>query len=425
MIWGLRKGFAAVSTDTGHNSSSSDGSFLSFPEQSINWGHRALHASVVAAKQILSSYYGISMDGKIYSYYAGCSTGGRQGINAAERYPEDFDGVLSGSAIAWQTHTSGWQVYVALLQYPSTSTTYIPAAKWPFIASAVLQQCDNLDGVVDGIIMDPSKCDINFDALKCGSGILNATACLSDDQTANLQRMYTPWRANGTTGDLVNPGISPSGEASFSYLMNGDEPQFGPTFYRNGVYNDSHWDWRTLTVNDVYTADSINPGGSNAYNPDLRPFEARGGKIVQYHGYSDPLIPSLNAPAWYDTIHAFYGSLGRDQEVQDFYRLFMVPGMGHCSGGSGAWVLDGASQDGLIPPVDDASHSMLYSLVQWVEGGGSAAPESVIATKYAGDVMPSVKFQRPLCRWPVVAEYDGVGDVNAASSWACPAVGVY
>lgn len=425
VIWGLRKGFAVVSTNTGHNSSSSDGSFLAYPEQSINWGHGALHASVVAAKQVLSTHYDNSPGDRVYSYYAGCSTGGRQGLNAAERYPADFDGVLSGSAIPWQSHTASWQIYVALLQYPATRSSYIPAAKWPSIAAAVLQQCDGLDSVVDGIIMDPSNCSIDFNAFRCGLGLLNTTACLSEAQTANLQRMYTPWLTNGTAGDLVNPGVSPSGEASFSYLMNSAEPQFGPTYYRNGVYNDSGWDWSTLTVDDVQVADLINPGGANAYNPDLRQFEKRGGKIVQYHGYSDPLIPSLNAPAWYDTVHAFYKAIGREADVQDFYRLFMVPGMGHCSGGAGAWVLDGASQGSLIPPTDDASHSMLYTLVDWVEGGNAAAPETVIGTKYVSDAVPLVQFQRPVCRWPVVAEYDGDGDIDDATSWSCPTAGVY
>ncbi|KAI1866439.1 hypothetical protein JX265_007740 [Neoarthrinium moseri] len=417
VVWGLRKGFATVSTNTGHNSSSSDGSFLSDPDQAINWGHRALHLSVMAAKEVVLAHYGKSSS---YSYYAGCSTGGRQGLNAAERYPADFDGVLSGSAIPWQTHTASWQIYVALQQYPATRSSYIPTTKWPFIAAAVLEQCDGLDGVADGIIMDPSKCEVDIDALQCDAGTLNATACLTDDQAVNLARMYAPWLRNGTVGALVNPGISPSGEATFSYLMNGEEPQFGPTFYRYGVHNDTSWDFTTLTVADVVLADSINPGGANAYNPDLRPFQSRGGKVIQYHGYSDPLIPSLNAPAWHNTVEDFYRSLGKSNEVQDFYRLFMVPGMGHCSSGAGAWVIDGASQGGIEPPVTDSNYSMLLSLVDWVEGGTSAAPERVIGTKYVGDVAPLVQFTRPVCRWPHVAKYNGLGDVANADSWSCP-----
>ncbi|ETS87229.1 hypothetical protein PFICI_01057 [Pestalotiopsis fici W106-1] len=421
VVWGLRKGFASVSTNTGHASNSSDGSFLSFPEQSINWGHRALHVSVMAAKEVVSSYYGNSTGGKLYSYYAGCSTGGRQGLNAAERYPEDFDGVLAG-AVPWQTHVAGWQTYVALLQFPNTRASYIPATKWPFVAAAVLEQCDLLDGVADDIIMDPSKCTIDFAALTCGTGTLNSTACLSDEQAANLERMYTPWLANGTTGELVHLGISPSGEASFSYLMNGDEPQFGPTWFRHAIYNDSAWDWSTLTAADIFFSDTINPGGANAYDPDLRAFGDRGAKILHYHGYADPLIPTLSAAAWYATVQDFYGAHGRAGEVEDFYRLFMVPGMGHCSSGAGAWVLDAASQSGAVPPVEDASHSMLYSLVNWVEGGSTAAPESIIGTKYVEDVAPSVQFQRPICRWPAVAEYDGVGDADDSESWSCPVV---
>ncbi|KAI0146733.1 Tannase/feruloyl esterase [Pestalotiopsis sp. NC0098] len=423
VVWGLRKGFASVSTDTGHASNSSDGSFLSYPEQSVDWGHRALHLSVAAAKEAVSAYYynnGQNGTGRLYSYYAGCSTGGRQGLNAAERYPEDFDGVLAG-AVPWQTRVAGWQTYVALLQFPNTTESYIPATKWPFVAAAVLDQCDMLDGAADDIIMDPSACAIDFDALTCGTGALNATACLSDAQTANLKRMYDPWVSNGT---LVHEGLSPSGEASFSYLMNGDEPQFGPTWFRHAVFNDSSWDWATLTAGDVFFSDTINPGGANAHDPDLRAFEARGNRLLHYHGYADPLIPSLSAAAFYDTVRAFYAGIGRDaDDVENFYRLFMVPGMGHCSSGAGAWVLDAASQGGSVPPVEsDASYSLLYSLVDWVEGGSSAAPESIIGTKYVEDTAPAVQFQRPICRWPAVAEYDGVGDVDDVESWSCPVV---
>jgi feruloyl esterase len=175
-----------------------------------------------------------------------------------------------------------------------------------------------------------------------------------------------------------------------------------------------------MNVSTVALADSINPGGCNAYNPDLRPFQDAGGKLIQYHGYADYLIPAYNAPAWYDKLVGFYSDIGRGGQVEDWYRLFTVPGMGHCSGGEGPWVIDGASQGGIVPETDDQGHSMLWSLVEWVEGVNGTAPEAVIGTKYVNDTESSgVDFERPVCRWPGVAQYVG-GKVSTASSWVCP-----
>lgn len=298
------------------------------------------------------------------------------------------------------------------------------------IHEAVLQQCDVLDGVEDGIIMNPSNCAFNPQALLCKSSTSNSTACLNTEQVHNLARMYEPWL--DSAGSVVNPGISPSGELSFATLMNGDEPTFGPTFYRYAVFNSSDWDWSQTNASTIASANAMNPGGMNAYNPDMRPFQDAGGKIIQYHGYSDPLIPSLTAPAWYDTLHSYYRSIGKEAEVDEFYRLFLVPGMGHCSDGVGSWVVDAASQGGVVPADNATDHSMLWSLVKWVESSGKStssnsrgAPESVIGTKFMNDTASlGVDFERPICRWPVVAEFKG-GPVAEAASWQCPTAGVY
>lgn len=298
------------------------------------------------------------------------------------------------------------------------------------IHEAVLEQCDHLDGAEDGVIMDPSECAFNPQALLCGSNTANSTACLTAEQVQNLARMYEPWL--DSAGNVVNPGISPSGELSFSTLINGDEPTFGPTFYRYAVFNNPDWDWTQTNSSTIVFANAINPGGMNAYNPDVRSFQNAGGKLIQYHGYADPLIPSLTAPAWYDTLHSYYRSIVKEAEVDEFYRLFLVPGMGHCSGGVGSWVLDAASQRGLVPAENAIDHSMLWSLVKWVESAGKnnssatrEAPNSVIGTKFLNDTATlGVHFERPICRWPVVAEFKG-GPVAEAASWQCPTAGLY
>ncbi|KPI38253.1 putative feruloyl esterase B-2 [Cyphellophora attinorum] len=422
LVWSLRKGFAAMSTDTGHQSTSGNGSWLSVPAAATDWGHRALHISTLAAKEIVELYYG---DAAEHSYYAGCSTGGRQGLNAAQRYPEDFDGVLVSSAIPWQTHTAAWQTYVALQQYPQNGSNpaFIPASLWPVIAAAVLQQCDSIDGVKDNIIMNPARCNFQPEVLLCGQPGTNSTSCMNGAQIENLKRMYRPWLTDA--GELINPGISYSGEASFSFIMNQPVPQFGPIFYGYAVVNDSAWDWSTIPPATVTLADEINPGGANAVDPAaMTAFQGRGGKVIHYHGYSDPLIPVYNAALWYDQLVAYYSDAGRGGQVEDFYRLFTIPGMGHCSGGPGAWVVDGAGQGGVLPASTDADHSMIWSLVEWVEGT-APAPESVVGTKFVGDSPSSgIAFERPVCRWPGVAEYLG-GNATSVDSWACSDAAVY
>jgi feruloyl esterase len=247
-------------------------------------GYRALHLSTLAAKQILPHIYGLPA---AYSYYSGCSTGGRQGWSEVQRYPTDFDGVLVGAPANWMTHLPAWDIRVALQQFPNTSVSYNPENMWATIHAAVINQCDTLDGVVDGIVSDPTRCNFHPEVLACGRR--NETGCLNTAQIANLHRIYTPWwEANNT---LMYDGLSPGGETTYSFLFNGVTPQFGIDFFRNAVLNDTTWDYETINGSTVELADQINPGDINSYDPDLRPFQLVGGKVMQYHGYQDPVIP--------------------------------------------------------------------------------------------------------------------------------------
>jgi feruloyl esterase len=278
--------------------------------------------------------------------------------------------------------------------------------------------------------MNPSQCNVHFETLLCGKKTANSSSCLTSDQLLNLNRMYKPWQDNKS--NLISPGISPGGELGFTILMNGPEPTFGPTFYSEAIFNNTNWPFETMNVSDARLAEFINPGGCDAWNPDMRPFEDAGGKLIHYHGYADPLIPTLNAGQFYDLVTSFYEDVGRAADVEDFYRLFTVPGMGHCSGGVGAWVVDGASQGGIIPQEEDPSHSMILSLLKWVEGSGKGktastgkAPEMVIGTKYVNDTASlGIEFQRPVCRWPTVAKFVG-GNEKLAKNWVCPTEGIY
>lgn len=422
IVMGLRHGFATMSTDTGHNSTQNDAIWTGNAQKMIDFGHRALHMATQASKKLLPKYYNLTLDQTFFSYYAGCSTGGRQGWNEVQRYPQDFDGVLVGAPANYMTHLSAWDVRVALEQFPNNKSSHIPSTMWTVIHDAVLSQCDAIDGLKDGILMDPTKCLFHPEVLLCGRPGGNGSACLTSPQVANLKRIYSPWWESNNT--LIFPGLSPGSETGWSFLFNGDRPQFGIDFYTNAIVNSSVWDYSTMNGSTVALADIINPGGMNAVDPDLRPFQRAGHKVLEYHGYQDQVIPSLASAWWYDKVQAFYEHNGRVSEIEDFYRLFMVPGMKHCSGGDGAWVTGSASQSGIWPVNNSTDHSLIWSLVDWVEKGN--APEVMVGTKYIGDKPAAgVDFTRPYCRWPVVAEYVGSGNASDTANWRCPTQGIY
>ncbi|KUJ12218.1 tannase and feruloyl esterase [Mollisia scopiformis] len=423
IVTGLKEGFATMSTNTSHNSTQNDASWTGNAEEMIDFssGHRALHLSTIAAKEVVETVYNLNAS---YSYYSGCSTGGHQGWNEVQRYPEDFDGVLVGAPAIWMTHLPGWDIRVALEQFPNAKPSYIPSTMWAVIHEAVVSQCDALDGVVDGLVSDPSRCNFHPEVLACGNGISNSSQCLNPAQISNLHQIYTPWWAANNT--LIFDGLSHGGEAGYTFLFNSETPQFGIDFFRHAVLNDTAWDYITINGSTIELADAINPGGINAYDPDLRPFQAGGGRVIEYHGYQDPVIPSLSSGTWYDKVYGFYCDLGQASQLSDFYRLFMVPGMRHCSGGDGAWVTGSASQSGYTPAENSTEYSLLYSLINWVENKNSSGPQKLIGTKYVGDVVSAgINFTRPYCRWPNIPVYDGVGDVSLAESWSCPTAGVY
>jgi len=294
---------------------------------------------------------------------------------------------------------------------------------WEVVHEAVVDSCDGLDGVVDGLVSDPTRCNFHPEVLACGRAGVNESACLNAPQIANLKRIYEPWWDVNNT--KIFDGLSPGGEASYAFLFNGETPQFGIDFYKNAIINSSTWDYTTINGSTVELADFINPGGVNAYDPDLRSFQASSGKVIEYHGFQDPVIPSLASGTWHDTVLSFYQDLDRVAEVEDFYRLFMVPGMTHCNGGDGAWVIgSGTSQSGIPPAKNTTNYSILYSLIDWVENDN--APQELIGTKYVDDVVDSgIDFTRPFCRYPTIPVYSGSGNLSDASNWACPSQGFY
>ncbi|KAK8096976.1 hypothetical protein PG999_012920 [Apiospora kogelbergensis] len=428
-------GFATMSTDTGHNAMAFDASWgLNQPEKLVDWGYRAMHGSIELAKTIIPAYYsaGSSPDKSTdkstaatikKSYYASCSTGGRQGLKEIQLHPESFDGIVVGAPAWWTTHLAAFTLQAPLYNFPENASYHVGPALYKIITAEMLKQCDSQDGLEDGIISDTFGCKFDYDRLLCAQGGANATNCLTAAQVVTVRKVYTEWRekeANGTE-TLVFPGLPLGADPSG---MLGTFSGLGRGLWEDWVYNDTNWDYTKFTYADVLEADRVDPGDAAADHFDLSAYRARGGKIIMYHGQADPGIPTGSSRVFYDNVHTAMGGEGAD--LTDFYRFFLIPGMGHCNGGPGPWYIAGGSQEVAnvtfsVPGHVDADHDVVLAMMRWVEE--EAAPAQLIGTKFVGDNgAAGIESQRPICLYPKTAKYIGTSkdDVNKPESWECP-----
>lgn len=434
MAAGLGYGFAVVSTDTGHSSLSNGSSWaLNNEQRKIDWGYRAMHGSVVLAKQVVEAYYAKK---PAYSYYSGCSTGGRQGLKEIQLYPDSFDGVLAGAPAWWTSHLQTWTLKLGLFNLPADAPHHIPAALFPSIAKEVLKQCDAQDGLVDSIISDPFGCNFFPEALHCGANVTNQTTagCLTPPQLDTLYKIHNSYvEANNT---FVFPGLALGSEEQWPALLGGAAPNaLGSGYVRDFLLNDESWNIWDFNGSIVELADSVQPGNASAVDFDLSPFHSRGGKLIQYHGEADGLIPTGSSVYFYE--HVLRTLKPKGVELDSWYRFFLVPGMQHCRGTpadvAAPWYFAGSSQAaGLgrtpgsvygVPGFRDGRHDALLALMDWVEK--DSPPDTLVATKWKNDNLlddggkREVLRQRPLCVYPKQARFSGKGNPNEASSWNC------
>jgi len=420
-------GFATVITDTGHQGGGDfpllDGSWaLNDVAKQDDWLFRGVHVVTVATKFITRSFYGTALR----SYFAGCSTGGRQGQVEAQRYPADFDGIVAGDpALGDLPLGANWNEQ----HITATADNYLPPEKLALIDSAVMQGCDASNGVRDGLIQDPRKCRFNPESLRCRDG--DNPNCLTAGQVETLKAIYSG--ASTADGHQIYPGYTKSdpfgnpdlafGEDGWAFWMTGFEhpnapgtaepwmtPEFPPLvfFYQDQflkyfVFSDPNYDFLDFNLNSDNLARAqavINRGGAAGTNPDLSGFARRGGKLILYHGWSDPSITPLATVHYYDAVTEQQGGVNR---IEQFARLFMVPGMRHCvgSGGPGPNVFD-----------------PLTPLVNLVER--NVAPKQMVAAHFLDNDPTTGVVTRtmPLCPYPEVAQFMG-GDVNDAANWSC------
>ena len=409
MAAALDRGYAASSTDTGHVRAGANGFdatwALDRPDLVEDFGHRSLHLTAVHGKAITEALYGAAPD---YAYYVGCSKGGQQGMMEAQRYPDDFDGLVVGDpAHDWTRFYAAAHLWYALATLGDPDS-YMPPAKAVLLGDAVTAACDTIDGIEDGVLDDPRACDFDPAALTCRAGEDEAS-CLTPKQ---VQAVKDIWRGpTNAAGEVIYPGLVPGGEADpggWSRWVTGPD-RYRSTHYlaANGfmkfmVFDDPDWNFRSWDYGrDLPVALERTGPALDANDPDLRPLRDAGGKLLLYHGWSDADISPLGTIDYYEeavrTVGGSADAAGALAETQEFFRLFMVPGMGHCRGGPG-------------PDTFDA----LSALEAWVEEG--RAPERIVASKVEGG---EVVRTRPLCPYPQVAQWSGAGSTDDAASFRC------
>jgi TonB family protein len=403
-------GYASASTDTGHSGTPVDSSWaLGHPDKIVDFGWRAIHEMTLKAKSIIQAFYG---DAPKKSYFSACSNGGRQGLMEAQRFPEDYDGIIAGAPANYWTKvfaTFIWDIQ-AMQAEPGS---YIGANKIPAIARAVVAACDANDGVNDGLLNDPRECHFDPKVLLCQQG--DSDSCLTAPQVAALKKIYDG-PVDGKARQMF-PGFFPGGEdgeggwATWIGHAPGKDLQtvFASGFYTNMVSTKDPVDVKTINVETaVKLADDQQGQTFNAIDPNLKPFAARGGKLIVYHGWSDAALPPQGSINYYNSVEEAMGP----GKPALFMRLFMVPGMQHCGGGPGP------NSFGQFAPGADADHDLNQALERWVEKG--IAPDKLIATKFVDDKREKgVAMTRPLCPYPAAATYKGTGDTNDAANFEC------
>jgi feruloyl esterase len=389
---GLRRGYAAASNDTGHPDPGGGAQFALNREKLVDFADRAMHEMTVQSKTIINSFY--SRPPRL-SYYQGCSTGGRQGMMEAQRYPEDFDAIIAGAPVYNMVHLNVSQtaLQVHMLKNPER---LVPASKVTLLANAVVAACDVNDGVKDNIINDPRSCTFDPGTLACKAG--DAADCLTPGQVESARQLYSPVKTK--SGAVVYPGRSPGVETGWAARIPvagkpvsplwGDMPKFVG-------HRDANWDAMSFDLETDLALTLANGGFIEASNPNLSAFKARGGKLLLWHGWADP------GPAPENTINYYTQAAGATGggSPEDWMRLFLMPGVAHCGGGVGP---------------DQAD--FLGAMERWREQG--VAPAQITASRNPGREGRS-PMTRPLCPFPQVARYMGTGSTNEASSFICAA----
>ncbi len=387
MMFALQRGYAVVGGDTGHHGQNAgDVRFgRGHPEKIRDWAERSIHIITVAAKQILVA---LAQQAPTRSYYYGCSTGGHQAMAEVQRYPDDYDGLIAGDPANNRIRWNAQSLWLYRTNHsPLDDKPLVTAQQQSLVRERVQEKCDALDGRSDGVIEDPRRCTqalIDFHGLACKDG--PSDQCLSIPQISALENMYQGLR-DPESGQQIYPGLQPGSEGGWGNWL-GTNPPRGD-FWRYWVDDSDDFDvWKFDFVEEIRRADQLLGAVVDSVNPDLSAFHNHGGKLIVYHGWSDATVSPVDSINYFEKVRKQMGA----QTVDDFYRLFLVPGMGHCGGGNGATVFGNASNQA---PQPDADNDLLYALDRWVET--RQAPMQLHSVEISDGAVSSTRL---LCSWP-------------------------
>ncbi|PTU31848.1 tannase/feruloyl esterase family alpha/beta hydrolase [Stenotrophobium rhamnosiphilum] len=413
----LQQGYAVAATDTGHEAKDDDGRWaLNHPEKIRDYGSRAIHETTVIAKQLIKAYHG---EGPKYSYFGSCSNGGRQGLMEAQRYPEDYDAIMAGAPAV--NPSGGLLNWGWLQQQLAKPGAYISKDKISAIAAATLKACDASDGVTDGVIGEPQSCKFDPTVLLCAGK--ETDSCLTAPQIQGLKAIYS-----GMDGKHLGfmPGAELGGDLGWENWFSGSGPGkakeivFFEEYYRYLVSGDPSWSFKQFDLE--VAREQLHKHLHevlDAEDPDLSRFAARGGKLIMYHGWNDPALPPGVTINYYEKVRERMGK----EEADKFVRLYMVPGLQHCFAGPGANTFGQLIANGETDPAKNIN----ITLESWRESGRVPGPVAAVKYDYSNPLkslfvpldQAHVVFTRKLCVYPQVSRWDGKGDKNVESSYAC------
>jgi feruloyl esterase len=390
----LRDGFAVMGEDTGHRGNEPD--WMNDHERRIDFGHRAVHEATVFAKALTASYY---QRAPRYSYMRECGGASTAALAVVQNYPADYDGVVVGGFAAYWTRQTFSQMWPFAATH-DTPASYVPPAKYPAIHRAVINACDAIDGVRDGVLEDPTRCNWQPSAMACSG--TDALDCLTPPQVEAVRKVYEG-PVNPRTGERMQSPLYRGSELEWELLL-GPQPLggVGPLipFFRSFVFKDLAWDYRTRPLNfdsDVARANAPDIAVINAVKPDISQFVGRGGKLMLANGWSNAIVPPGHTVQYFEDVRATIGERATTQGV----RLYMVPDMSECNGGAGTDTFD-----------------LFTAMQRWVEQ--DQAPGAIPASRVESD--GRVSRTRPLCPYPQVATYNGSGSTDDAANFSCRVV---